>query len=108
MTSHEYATEIRKQADYLESRPVFEIPGSERTFFCFYDKHKFLDAVRALAPGTKEYKYDDLDFTISAVSIVLSIPRNRVCKLVAPAVWDCEPLLSLQEDAALRDLGVQS
>jgi hypothetical protein len=55
-----------------------------------------------LEPCTKEYKGDDLDITITnCPSIKLSIPRNKVCKLVSPAIYDCEPLLSPQEDESI-------
>lgn len=104
MNSHEYASAMRKLADLLESRPQFTVPGSATKFFCFYNKEHFLAAVKALKPGIKEYKNGDLGFNVthSDVDIVLSIPRERVCTLVTPAVYDCEPLLTPEEDASLE------
>ena len=102
MQSHELAQELHKQADYLLGRPEFPIAGSATKFLCYWDKVSFLAAVRALEPCTKEYKGDDLDITITnCPSIKLSIPRNNVCKLVTPAVYDCEPLLSPEEEQSL-------
>ena len=102
MKSHELAQELHKQADYLLSHPEFPIPGGANKYICFWSKESFLLAVRALEPCTKEYKGDDLDITITnCPSIKLSIPRNKVCKLVSPAIYDCEPLLSPQEDESI-------
>ena len=102
MTSHEYAEERRKQAEFLLSKPVFKIPGSSaKLFIYFHGKQEFVEAVKALGPGKKEYDNHDLDFIPDGTEIVLSINRNTVCTLVSPAVYDCEPLLSPEEDAAL-------
>jgi|SRR5271157_6091189 len=101
MTSHEYAQKTIEQCKYLLSRPEFTMPGSDKKFMCFYDRDAFIAAVRALEPGKKEFKGADVDFMIDAVNIVLSIPRNKVCKLVTPAVYDCEPFLGPEEEAEL-------
>lgn len=101
MKSHDLANEMRKMADYLSSKPNFNAPSTATKYLCFYDKQQFIEAVRALEPGKKEYRDSDLEFNVSAVPIVMSIPRNRVCVLVSPAVYDCEPLLTTEEESSL-------
>lgn len=102
MNSHEYAEERRKQAEFLLSKPAFKMPGSvTKLFICFYGKEQFVEAVKALGTGKKEYNHNDLDFIPDGTEIVLSISRSQVCKLVSPAVYDCEPLLSREEEDAL-------
>ena len=117
MTSHEYAHKLNALADFLLSRPVFDLPtyqkGIDQWLSYFSNKDGFLAAFRALSPGKKEYtegQYGELKFTPDGVDEKLGwfikVSRSVVCTLVKPAqpaVYDCEPLLSAAEEAEMHD-----
>ena len=100
MNSHEYAVAIRKQAEYLESKPQFEIPSyvkETETFWYMHDKEGFVSAVRAVGAGRKEIGIEYVDFYPTNAPIRIKIERNSICKLVRAAEYDCEPFLSHEE-----------
>lgn len=107
MTSHEYANRVKEIADFLLSRPEFDTGGSPHFFLSFYDKDKFLLAVKALGTGTKEFttgSWPEVVFKpTGAEEIKVSVPRDKVCRKVQDAVWECEPLLSTGE---IEQIGV--
>ena len=110
MKTREYAVELRKIADFLDSRPEFEIFLMILfTYSKFYahasydDKQVFVAAVKALGDSTKKYTgntdYSKLEVTAKAYPLELSIPRDKVCKKIV--TFDCEPLFSESEIEAL-------
>ena len=113
MKTREYAVELRKIADFLDSRPEFEIGhfffSPKTTYSKFYahasydDKQVFVAAVKALGDYTKKYTgntdYSKLEVTAKAYPLELSIPRDKVCKKIV--TFDCEPLFSESEIEAL-------
>ena len=105
MKSHEYAEGMKQAAEFLLSRPEFETRLDPWMYLgYYYSKEKFLDAVRALGSGHKEYKDDMLTFENKAcgASIQASIRRSEVCRLVKAAEYECIPLLSIEEEASLE------
>lgn len=104
MNSHEYAAAIKKQAEYLESKPQFEMPQYTQetdTLWYMHDKKGFIQAVRTLGAGQKNIGVEYVEFAPTDAPITVKIERGAVCKLVAPAQYDCEPLLSQEEYEAL-------
>lgn len=108
MTSHEYANRLEKLAAELKSKSDFELPDYSERYYGNYgietfrynnQKEGFLQAARALGSGTKDGTADELTFKHG--DIRLSVDRNVVCKLVRPAEYECEPLLSEAETAEI-------
>jgi|SRR5580765_5191063 len=108
MTSHEYAREIAKIATGLLDRPEFEMPDYydpkyKKCYLLidyFADKDGFLAAAKALGTVTKQVVEEDYILTPQfAPMLQVHANRNSLCKLVQPAKWECEPLLSPQEEA---------
>jgi len=123
-TAHNIAIELRKLADLLDREPESLLPRPEIAFSCKYgvgtpeqSKTLFLATAKVFPhPFTKgAQSYDDdaleLRYTSDALIVTTCILQNRVCKLIEkekiiPAVYDCEPLLSVLEmeavDASIR------
>lgn len=108
MTSHDYARELKRVADCLERREEFDLPDYldevALKLSYFDDKKRFLAAVRALGTGTKgpdKYITNDYIFTPAFGGLRIQAERNTVCRLVRPAEYECEPLLSPEEEQAV-------
>lgn len=102
MTSFEYAARLRDLANWLETRPEFETETKVYMFLHYYDKEAFVAAVRAVGGGTKEFTEYDIQYTPKTglddgIFVRVDAPRNKVCRLVQEAVWDCEALLEPEE-----------
>jgi len=110
----EIAKELRKVADALDRAPEQELPIANVDFYCKYagvkGKPMFLALARILPHPLA--KSDDgmggleLTYTAPALCVRTVVERDKVCKIITPkqiieAVYDCEPLLSPEEDAAL-------
>lgn len=110
MSSHEYAEELKKLAEFLLSRPAFNAHWGKlhETFYFYSNKEDFLAAVAALKPGKKEFTENEVQFfpTINSERIVLKLEANRttVCKLVKPAEYDCQSLLDASEEKLLENV----
>lgn len=102
MNSHELAQKLRDAAEDLAQRPVFEIPqyADPRISVSYYgDKEKFLAAVKALGSGKKVTS--DYHVTFEHGMLHPFINRDAVCRKVQEEKWECEPLLTPEEDAEL-------
>ena len=113
MKTREYAQELRKFADYLDSRPEFS--GEHMVFFPkttysaqsihinYDDKAQFVEAVKALGSSTKtctgDSNYSRLNVRAKDYPLELSISRDKVCRKVVK--FECEPLFSEEEVEAL-------
>ena len=96
--TREYAVEMRKIAEFLDSRPEFEIDICEtgEIRFYFYDKESFVKAAKALGDAEKKVtSYEDFQLVSKHAKVTLSIPRDKVCRKVV--TYDCEPLFSAEE-----------
>jgi hypothetical protein len=101
-TSHEWAKELHETADFLLSKPEVEIGKIPETRGWFFnEKEVFLNLVRATKPGRKEMSENYVDFYPTGAHLQLTISRNLVCRRINPE-WECEPLLSQEEDASLE------
>jgi hypothetical protein len=108
MTSHEYAQKLKIAAEFFLSKPEFKIRNSPILFSSYWsDKEAFLAAVKALGSGEKKYEGESLKFIVTiteGLTFDVEVSRSAVCRLVKPAqpaVYDCEPLLSQEEEATL-------
>lgn len=101
MTSHEYAKRLHEIADFLLSRPECGLSlGNIRLYNYFCVKDKFLAAVKSLGSGTKTYDSTDLHFSpVGAPEMILAVSRHKVCRKVQEEKWECESLLSPDEEA---------
>jgi hypothetical protein len=112
----EIAQELRRIADALDKEPETELFVPELDFRCKYqgDKGKsiFLSLARIFprpfAKGPQSFDDDALElrYTSDALIVTASIERSKVCRLIEkeriiPAVYDCEPLLSIDEETTL-------
>jgi len=107
MTSYEYAEKLKQQAEFLLARPEFPMPKYEdgkRGLWYMWESSKpaFLAAVKALGPGKKELTDEYVKFFPTDGPIHVYIDRKVVCKLVRPAEYDCESLLSQAEEQTLE------
>lgn len=106
MRSHEYAQKLHEIATFLESKPEFETGATPRlSFYFWFDKENFLAAVRALGSGKKVFSGSDFRYEVSAAPISAVISRDKVCRKVRDEEWECEPLLSPQEEETLTPVG---
>ena len=104
MKSHEYAEKLKAAAEFLLAREDVEFVDRPPFIpISFYDKEKFIAAVRVFGSGEKKWTYDELQFTPHGAAEIfrLYIARNTVCRLVRPAEYDCDPILSDEEVATL-------
>lgn len=104
---------LRSFADFLESRPDFDTEGCVSVidgykespyvvYINFYDRDKFVAAVKAVGNATKKYTdgdYPKLEVTADAFPIKLSISRDKVC--TKKVEYICEPLFSEEEVRSL-------
>lgn len=112
-SSHDYARNLQSMAEALLSRPAFVLPWSEAKpiqcmgFYADADKQNFLDAVKALGSGKKEFSDSEVQFRaeLSGGLLILSIPRNILCRLIRPAEYECIPFLTPEEEAQLGNAG---
>lgn len=105
MNSHEYAKRMKEIAEFLLARPEFPMAHGPMIFHTYYEKEPFVAAVKALGSGKKTHTtgmYPEVQFVSTLCpEINIAIPRDKVCRLVREAEYDCEPFLSPEEDAAL-------
>lgn len=104
LTSHGHAKQLRKCAEWLESKPDFNFPEYEDKpfFFLTYEsKADFLAAVEVLKPGRKDVTGDEIRFRVEHPFCVISIraKRDLICRLVRPAEYEPEP--AFEEDKTL-------
>lgn len=99
LTSRVYAEKLRKIADFLDSRPVFELEYDQSKTISFWSKDKFVNAVKAIGNATKTYdegEHSSLYITpVEFPDLKLSIMRSSVCKKIVK--FECEPLFSDSE-----------
>lgn len=101
-TSHDWARDLHKTADYLLSRPEVEMESKPAIYNFMYDKEKFLAAVRAMIPGRKVIDEFNVAFEPKGTILSLRVPRNLVCRKIQDVKYDCEPFLSPTEDAEME------
>lgn len=109
MTTRNYAERLRRLADFLDSRPEVEIAQQNLTVWLnFYEKEKFVAAVKAMGSGTKkigESEWSSVEFypagAPEGVKFSLEITRNKICRKVQEEKWECEPFLSPEEEAEI-------
>jgi hypothetical protein len=105
-TSRELAAELIKYAEFLLSKPEFDLDGiavfNKEFSLMYYNKELFVAAAKALGNATKSYdggEYANFNLTSTEVPVRLSISRDKVCRKVVS--YECEPLFSAEEVEAL-------
>lgn len=101
--TRDYAAKLRRVADFLDSRPEFEIDWEFSEQLSFYSKDKFVAAVKALGSAKKTYtegEHGNLIVTPEAFpEFSIRIQRSSVCRKVVK--FECDPLFSEDEVEAL-------
>ena len=102
-TAASIAQELRKVADLLEKTPTADLPRPSLYFPCRYGgctKEQFI-AVTKVFPRPVEkgeyYPHEEITLTHRTDAIVVQacIEKNKICRLIAPAV----PARYAEEDA---------
>ena len=104
MKSHEYAQQLKTATDYILSRPEFEMETTPGIYLGYYwDKTPFIALAKALGNVEKDYSGTDLKIStkVGDIKIWASIPRDKVCRKVQEAKWECEPLFTPEEEAQI-------
>ena len=94
--------------------PTADLPRTSLYFSCTYGggtKEQFIAATKVFPrPAEKGdgYSHDEITLTHRTDAIVVhaSIEKNKICTLIEPAVparYTCEPILSLEEEAAMDE-----
>jgi hypothetical protein len=104
--SHEYAKALQETAEYLLSKPDFMTGTSGPYIYLgtFYAKDEFLKAAKSLGNMKKEYTDIQLKMKQSlpqGAQLYFDIARDKVCRLVQEAKWECEPLMTPEEEASI-------
>jgi hypothetical protein len=105
MKSHELAHALIATAEFLLSQPEFATPSKTHSLYLgsyWDDKDALVAMVKAVGTVTKEYNGSDLQVNVDTpVKIWTRINRDKVCRKVQEAKWECEPLLKPEEVEAL-------
>lgn len=105
------AAELRKLADALDKFPETVIPTADVNLHAD-SKDAFVDTVRILPRPLKKRLTDTgqswarvrVEYGNTAIRVDCSVPQSLCCILVEPAkpaVYECPPILSPEEDANL-------
>ena len=112
----ELAIQLRKFADSLDTNPDAVIVSPRLSFYHFAHqeniKEMFFNLAKLLPrPLAKSNSYDQSEITLSyetpALQIYASVPKSATCELVEPAkpaVYRCEPILSVEDESTLEVL----
>jgi hypothetical protein len=109
MNSHKYAEELKAVAAFLLSKPDVPVGYSEDHVPSIYlsyssDKERFLEAARAFGSGQKSYDEWNLNFTPKGCLLLkMMVSRSAVCRKVQEEKWECEPLLSDEEESSIAE-----
>ena len=114
--ANDVATELHMLANHLAEGGDLEVKIPSIYLSYRYGGDKAKDEFLALAkllprPLKKHYGSHDLElkFETEALYVCVAIERDKVCRLVEPAkpaVYECEPVLSPEEEGALPSAGV--
>jgi hypothetical protein len=101
MKSHEYARKMQELAEKLLAKPEFDTLSTFCQYFYFFEKDKFVDCVKALGSGRKEFLQENVYFRSQDGLVTACIARDRVCRKVKEAEWECDPIFAADELAEL-------
>lgn len=101
------ASELRRLADSLDAQPDTSIT-KPWLFFYGHDKASFGAIVKLLPKpltkrieeGCEEFRRIRVEYQNEAIDVCASVPQSLTCELLEPAkpaVYRCDPLLSLEE-----------
>lgn len=116
-TAGAVAQELRKLADALDKEPELQVFRPEIDFLTKYNGERKKEVFLALArifprplkKGAQSHDPDALEisYATDAIRVCTAIRRTEVCRLIEPAktipaVYDCTPLLSEEEENQLE------
>lgn len=102
-TSHDWARDLQRTAEFLLSRDAVEIGRVPQTKGWFFgDKDVFIALVRATLPGKKKIDQYYVNFTPTGANLELTVNKDLVCRKVQDVKYECQPLLSAEEDAEME------
>ena len=115
MTSHALATDLAKMAEHLKQQPDLEIG----TFYLTNESYNttgeqfktiaksfpkpLRKRVTSSSTGSSDITLESPK-EVTGFTLYFRVPQNKVCRVVTPArpaVYDCEPLLTPEEEAEL-------
>jgi hypothetical protein len=112
-TTAAVAAELRRIADLLDKTPDVKIVKPNLSFFHSYQgtKESFLSLAKVFPRPIKKgdgYEHDEYTLTheSEALGVYAAIKKSKICTLVEPARparYECTPILSLEEEAALGE-----
>lgn len=111
MKAIDVANELKKLIAGLETNPDVDVPAALVYFNCGKEEFRALARIlpHPLVKGVdfegERYADKTLTYKGAAMRIKASIPMSKVCRLVSPAIpakYECEPILSPEEDAELE------
>ena len=109
-TANAIASRLREIADMLDKTPDADLTVPRLSFFhSDKEKQQFINLTKVFPrPFEKGDGYNHTEITLryrpDELTVYAAIDRSTVCVLrepAKPAVYDCVPLLSLEEEAAL-------
>jgi hypothetical protein len=110
-TAGNVSIELRKLADALDKEPEAVMPKIYIHFPCSYNgdnsKIMFLNVARLMPrPFDKKYEHRNIKLEHQGVAadITAWVEQSVVCRIVRPAIeaeYECDPLLSPEEEASL-------
>ena len=116
MKAHELAAELVKLAEHLTTQPDMEI-GRHYLTNASYDTtgEEFKNIAKVMpkplskdvstySVGSEDLILTSPDCYVAPFSLHFRVERNKVCKVITPAVpavYECEPLLTPEEESAL-------
>lgn len=109
-TAGSVAIELRRIADAFDKNPEAEIRTPTLYFHYWDEKAAFIETValmpRPLKKSTTAGDYARLriEHEVPSLHLDVTILQSKICELLEPAkpaVYNCVPLLSLEEEASL-------
>ena len=102
-------TELRKLADGLDTLGDQTVPEIFIRYWASSEEKEDFLALAKVFPRPFQKEFDTLWLRLryetgAGVHIQANIPRSAVCRIVEPAreaVYECEPVLSAQEESTL-------
>jgi hypothetical protein len=103
---------MQATAEFLLSRPEFNTPSDSHSLYLgrYWEeegKNMLITMVKAVGAIKKEYSGSDLHIHLQTpLAIWTCIDRDKVCRKVQEEKWECELLLTAEDDAILTEADI--
>lgn len=107
MTNQEFAIELRKIADFYENEAPEDFSKPRHILVIVNSKQEVLEIAKTVKPFKKDYDSEQ-EYAYGHIRperfplLDYMFPRSSVCKKTVS--WDCEPLLSPEEEKELEEV----